>query len=91
MSAASPLLVMPAVTATRSWPENAERAKVTDGTETLAVSEATEVVVSVVPSGNRASSELPQPPFWKSLMSTASRRLTVDRLRMLSASFNAGP
>ena len=29
------------MTATRSWPENADRPNVTDGTETLAVSEAT--------------------------------------------------
>ena len=55
---------MPAVTATRSWPENAERANVTDGTDTLRVSsDATDVVVSVMPSGKRASSELPQPTF----------------------------
>ena len=91
LAGCSPRLVIPAVTATRSWPENADRAKVTDGTETLAVSAATDIVVSVMSSGKRASSALPQPPFWKSLISTASRRLSADWLRMLSASFSAGP
>ena len=40
--------------------------------------------VSVMPSGKRASSEPLQPVFWKSLISTASRRLSGERLRMLS-------
>jgi hypothetical protein len=84
----SPLFETPAVTATRSCPEKADRAKVTEGTETLDVSD---MVVSVMPSGNRASSALPQPPFWKSLIKTASRRLSADCPRMLSASFSAGP
>ena len=93
VAGASPLLVMPAVTATRSCPENAERANVTDGTEMLVVSaDATDIVVSVMPSGKRASSELPQPAFWKSLIRTASRRLQRSSgSRMLSASFSAGP
>src|SRR5262252_9229740 len=41
------LFAMPAVTVTRSWPENVERANVTDGTAILTVfSEATEAVVN---------------------------------------------
>ncbi len=87
----APLLETPAVTVTRSWPENADRANVTDGTETLVVSEATDAVVSVMPSGKRASSAPPQPLFWKSLIRTASCRFSDDRARMLSASFSAGP
>src|SRR4051812_27741627 len=82
---ASPRLVIPAVTARRSWPEKGERAKVIDGTDTLLVpGDATDTVVSVIPSGKCASSELVHPVFWKSLINTASRRLTGDRPRMLS-------
>ena len=90
--ASSPLLLSPAVTVSRSCPENEERAKATDGTARLAVlGDATETVLTVMPSGNRTSSDPVQPLRWKSLIRTASRRLIGDRLRMLSASFSAGP
>jgi hypothetical protein len=89
---ASPLLLSPAVTVMRSWPENDARAKVTDGTARLATpGDDTETTLTVMPSGKRTSSEPLQPLRWKSLISTASRRLIAERLRMLSASFKAGP
>ena len=91
-SASSPLLLRPAVTVMRSWPENEARAKLTDGTARLAVfGDATETVFSVIDSPNRTSSDPLQPLRWKSLISTASRRLIGERLRMLSASLSAGP
>ena len=63
-SAASPLLLRPALTVTRSWPENAARPKLTDGTARFAVSLLpTETVLSVMPSGKRASSDPLQPDF----------------------------
>src|SRR5262245_39539906 len=69
-----PLLLSPAVTVTRSCPENAARPNDTDGTDRFsACSVATDLVVSAMPSGNLASSEPLQPDFWKSLISTASR------------------
>src|SRR6185503_18452213 len=81
----SPLLLNPAVTVIRSWPENDARAKVTDGTERLATpGEATDTVLTVVVSGKRTSSEPLQPLRWKSLIRIASRRLIAERLRMLS-------
>ena len=69
-----------------------ERANATDGTARFAVlGDATDTVLTVMPSGKRTSSDPLQPLRWKSLMRTASRRLIGDRLRMLSASFSAGP
>src|SRR3954452_23991420 len=89
---ASPLLLRPAVTVRRSCPENEARANATDGTARFALpGEATDTVLTVIPSGKRTSSEPVQPLRWKSLISTASRRLIGDRARMLSASFSAGP
>src|SRR6185503_3024143 len=62
LSGASPLLLRPAVTVTRSWPENDARAKVTDGTARFAVpGDATDTVLTVMPSGKRTSSEPVQP------------------------------
>jgi len=91
-SASSPLLLRPAVTVMRSCPENDARAKLTDGTARLAVfGDATETVLSVISSPKRTSSDPLQPLRWKSLISTVSRRLIGDRVRMLSASFSAGP
>jgi hypothetical protein len=52
LTGSSPLLLSPAVTAIRSWPENVDRANVTEGTARFATSDdATETVLSVVPSG----------------------------------------
>ena len=91
-SASSPLLLRPAVTVRRSWPENDERANATDGTARFVVfGDATDTVLTVIPSGKRTSSEPLQPLRWKSLIRIASRRLIGERLRMLSASFSAGP
>ena len=82
----------PAVTVMRSWPENAARAKVTDGTERLVTSaSATEIGVSVTSSPKRMSSAPVQPDFWKSEIRMASRRGWFDWTRMLSASLSAGP
>src|SRR5207249_6857899 len=51
LSGASPLLLRPAVTVTRSWPENDDRAKLTDGTDRFAVlADATDTAFSVRPS-----------------------------------------
>src|SRR5262249_56160518 len=76
----------------RSWPEKAARANETDGTARFETfGDATETVLSVIPSGKRASSDPLQPDFWKSLIRTASRRVTCARDRMLSASLTAGP
>src|SRR5689334_11874232 len=58
LSGVAPLLAIPAVTVIRSWLENDERAKVTDGTATFeTVSVATDTGVSVMPSEKCASSE----------------------------------
>ena len=63
-TASSPLLLSPAVTAIRSWPEKADRPNVTDGTARLrALAEPIGIVVSVIPSGKRASSDPVQPVF----------------------------
>src|SRR4029453_4968054 len=88
----SPLLLRPAVTAMRSWPEKAVRPNVTDGTARFEVlGDATDTVLIVMPSGKWTSSDPVQPTFWKSLINTVSRRCSGERLRMLSASFRAGP
>ena len=92
-AAASALrFVTPAVTVMRSWPENEARAKVTDGTERFVVLPvAIGTGLSVMPSPKWTSSAPLQPARWKSEMRIASRRGSVDRVRMLSASFSAGP
>src|ERR1700738_4361602 len=90
-SGASPLLLRPAVTVIRSWPEKEARANVRDGTARFAVSgDPTDTALIVMPSGKRTSSDPLQPVFWKSLMITTSRRLSGDRARMLFARFNDG-
>ena len=80
------------MTAIRSWPENAVRPNVTDGTARFeVVGDDTDTVLIVMPSGKWTSSEPVQPTFWKSLINTVSRRFSGERLRMLSDSFSAGP
>ncbi len=91
-AASAPRFVTPAVTVMRSCPENEARAKVTDGTERFAVLPvAIGTGVSVIPSPKWTSSAPLQPARWKSEMRIASRRGNVERVRMLSASFSAGP
>ena len=92
LTASVPVFCTPAVTVMRSWPENIAREKLIDGTERLPVEgDATETVVSLMPSPRWTSSAPVQPERWKSEMSTASRRGSADCDRMLSASFSAGP
>ena len=57
----------------------------------VSLSPATDIGVKRIWSPKWTSSAPLQPDFWKSEMSTASRRGSVDRARMLSASFSAGP
>ena len=91
-SALLPWLARPAVTITRSWFEKVDRSSATGVTETLAVSASPIVTgVSTAPSGSRTPSAPRQPPRWKSVISTTSRRGCVDSPRMLPASFRAGP
>ena len=47
--------------------------------------------VSFMMSEKWTSSAPVHPDFWKSEMSTASRRCSVERARMLSASLSGGP
>ena len=92
-SALSVRLITPAVTVTRSWFENVERAKVTPVTPTfgLSITAFTGIGVSTAPAGSRAPSPPCQPPRWKSLISTASRRGSDESDNMLPATFSAGP
>ena len=91
-SGASPLLLRPAVTrdALLARERRARERDRRDREIRRRRGDATDTVLSVMPSGKRASSEPLQPLCWKSLISTASRRLIGERLRMLSASFSAG-
>ena len=47
--------------------------------------------VTTVPAGSSISSRCTQPAFWKSLISTTSRRGRLDPASICAASLNAGP
>ena len=85
-------LTTTAVTATRSWFENVDRANDTAVTDTFGASSLPPIVtgVTVAPAGSRAPSSPRQPPRWKSLISTTSRRGSGDSARMLPATLSAG-
>jgi hypothetical protein len=62
--AIGPRLMIPVVTATRSWPEKVVRVKVTEGTERFGASaDATETGVRTVPSAKCTSSAPVHPDF----------------------------
>jgi hypothetical protein len=91
-SAFAPWFITPAVTITRSWSENVDRSIATGVTATLAVSLSPMLTgVRMAPSGSLTPSAPRQPPRWKSVTSTTSRRGSVDSARMLPASLSTGP
>ena len=86
-----PRLVTPPVIVARSWPSKRARRTAAGATDRLMVLPSpTATGENVVPAGRRWSSLGVHPFFWKSVISTTSRRGRDDSATIVPATLSAG-